>query len=301
MRNSEFYQRSFVSNLFWIRAARIRIRNDLFRIRLLSRQTVSDPTGSGSTTLGSRSLQFMTIRNISFYKYWAGSFRFCSSLVIWRMHPNLLLDVFFFINININTVAGWLLHVSLRGQRDLQRVPRGGHLSLRLRGSRDQAPRADPPLHRQPGPPLLCQSQQLLDGVLLHRQPARRPQWSEKRKAIDYDDLEWIRNYLKSWTGFFRMLRESYAEKQAKKGPNSVGKVHRLWGVEGFLGKLGLKLPSPLSITNTLNFTLLISLLFPVISKHLRQLTSLGHYGTSLPLPLPSLQYPPIKYHEIGC
>jgi hypothetical protein len=32
LRNSEFYQRSFVSNSFWIRAAWIRIRNDLFRI-----------------------------------------------------------------------------------------------------------------------------------------------------------------------------------------------------------------------------------------------------------------------------
>ncbi len=93
----------------------------------------------------------------------------------------------FFIIININTLTGRLLHVSLWGQRDLQRVPRRGHLPLRLRGSRDQAPRADPPLHRQPGPPLLRQSQQLLDGVLLHRQSARRPQWSEKRKAIDYD------------------------------------------------------------------------------------------------------------------
>ncbi len=148
-------------------------------------------------------------------------------VLVWKNEGYIRISyLMFFIIINIITLAGWLLHVSLRGQRDLQRVPGRGDLSLRLRGSRDQAPRADPPLHREPGPPLLRQSQQLLDGVLLHRQPARRPQWSEKRKAIDYDDLEWIRNYLKSWTGFFRMLRESHAKKQADKGMNSVGKVH---------------------------------------------------------------------------
>ncbi len=61
MRDCEFYQRSFVSNSFRVRAARIRIQNDLFRIwlwirirqkfRIRIRQKVSGPTGSGSSTL----------------------------------------------------------------------------------------------------------------------------------------------------------------------------------------------------------------------------------------------------------
>ncbi len=41
--NCEIYQRCFVSNLFRVRAARIRIRNDLLRIRLRIRKKVSDP------------------------------------------------------------------------------------------------------------------------------------------------------------------------------------------------------------------------------------------------------------------
>jgi hypothetical protein len=44
--NCEFYRRSFVSNSFGIRAAQIRIRIDLLRIR----QKVSDLTGSGSNS-----------------------------------------------------------------------------------------------------------------------------------------------------------------------------------------------------------------------------------------------------------
>jgi hypothetical protein len=50
-KNCEFYRRSFVSNPFRVRAARILIQYDLFRIRLRIRQKFSDPTGSRSTTL----------------------------------------------------------------------------------------------------------------------------------------------------------------------------------------------------------------------------------------------------------
>ena len=80
--------------------------------------------------------------------------------------------------------TGRLVHLPLRGQRYLQRLPRRGHLPLGLRGPRDPPPRADPAtaLHHQPGPPLLRQPQQLLDRVLLHRQPARRTQRPQKRK-----------------------------------------------------------------------------------------------------------------------
>jgi hypothetical protein len=95
---------------------------------------------------------------------------------------------------------GWFLYLPLWWQWYLQRVSGSGHLPLRLRGSRDPSPRADPaPLHHQPGPPRLRQSQQLLDCLLLHSQPSRRTQWSEKRKIVF--DLQYRYQYYSAVCG----------------------------------------------------------------------------------------------------